>query len=241
MVSQKPILVFQHMPAEHPGYLFDRLNADGIPYEILRLDQGAAIPDLRGYRALWVLGGPMDVWEDDKHPWLIEEKRVIREAVLDRDLPYFGVCLGHQLLAAALGGEVGPSAEAEMGVVDIRLNAAGLAHPLLAHQPPSLALLQWHLAEVKNVPANLEILASSKACPIHGIALNDRVLSLQSHIEVSLETVKEWLDSPTAKQQLEQHLGPDASATFEVRAADHMIDFNQAADRLYEKLVRTLD
>lgn len=240
MVKTKPILVFQHMPAEHPGYLFDLLNADGVPYETLRLDLGAPIPDLKSFRALWVLGGPMDVWEEDQYPWLIAEKQAIHQAVLELELPYFGVCLGHQLLAAALGGEVGPSEQAEMGVFDIRLNERGTAHPLLSELPPTLPLLQWHLAEVKHVPAHIDILASSIACPLHGIGFNERVLGLQSHIEVSFETVKEWLSSPAARTQLEQHLGADAPLTFEQNAKNHMDGFNQAALRLYKKLLRTL-
>lgn len=239
MTSTKPVLVFQHMPAEHPGYLFERLAADGIPCRMLRLDRGEPIPDLRSFGALWVLGGPMDVWEEEEHPWLIGEKRAIREAVLDLGLPYFGVCLGHQLLAAALGGEVGPAARHEMGVFDVELNEAGIAHPLLAGLTPGLRLLQWHLAEIKNVPDQLDVLAGSEACPIHGIALNDRALSLQSHIEVSLDTVREWLQSPTARAQLEQHHGPDAVPIFEQQTRDHMAGFNEAAEQLYRNLIRT--
>lgn len=237
MVKTSPILVFQHMPAEHPGYLFDRLRADGIPFRILRLDLGEPIPDLRSFPALWVLGGPMDVWEEDRHPWLIDEKRAIRDAVLDLGLPYFGVCLGHQLLAEALGGEVGPAEQPEMGVFDVDLNEKGAVHPLLSGLSPALSLLQWHHAEVERVPANVDILASSTACPIHGIALNDHVLGLQSHIEVSLDTVREWLSSPVAQAQLEQHLGPDAPRIFEQDVNDHMRGFNRAAGQLYEKLI----
>lgn len=235
-----PILVFQHMPADYPGYLFDRLRADGFPFQILRLDLGEPIPDLDQFSALWVLGGPMDVWEEDEHPWLVPEKLAIRDAVLVQKMPYFGVCLGHQLLAEALGGEVGPSKTPEMGVFDVDLSEDGTAHPLLEGLPTTLGLLQWHLAEVKRAPPGADVLASSENCPIHGLAYGNRVLGLQSHIEVSLATVREWLSSPKAIAQLEWHLGPGAAKAFEHEVAAHIQGINAAAGCLYDRLVKIL-
>ncbi len=236
----RPILVFQHMPADRPGHLFDRLHADGIAWRILRLDLGEPIPDLRDFAALWVLGGPMDVWEEERLPWLVPEKTAIRRAVLDLGMPYFGVCLGHQLLADALGGHVGPAETPEIGVVDVRLNAEGRRHPLLETLPENAALLQWHLAEVQRPPDEAAILASSANCAVHALALGDRVLGLQSHIEIGLDTVEEWLISPDARAQLESNLGPDALPSFRAELQTHMPAMNRAADRLYERLIAAI-
>ena len=100
-------LVFQHIKIEHPGVFRDFLDADGIRWDAVELDEGEAIPSLADYDLLWVMGGPMDTFEEDIHPWLVAEKEAIREAVAVRGLPFIGFCLGHQLLADAMGGEVG--------------------------------------------------------------------------------------------------------------------------------------
>lgn len=240
LVSKSPILVFQHLPGKHLGHLFELLKADGMPFQIVRLDLGEPIPDLRSYRALWVLGGSMDVWEEEAFPWLISEKRAIREAIFDHNLPYFGVCLGHQLLADVLGCDVGPAAKAEIGTRDIHFNKMAQAHPWLQGFPESTPLVQWHLAEVKQVPGSIDILATSDACPIHGIAFNDHVLGLQSHIEVNMEAIREWLSSPDAQSQLKQYLGPSAVTDFERDAALHMQASMQVAGCLYANIMQTL-
>ena len=173
-------------------------------------------------------------------PWLIDEKRAIREAIFDLNLPYLGFCLGHQLLADVLGGDVGPAEQPEIGAVDIHFNQTAATHPLLQGLPQNIPLVQWHLAEVKQMPSTIDIVATSKTCPIHGIALNDRVLGLQSHIEVSMDTVKEWLSSPDAQSQLKHHLGQDGVSLFEQEARAQMEASNRAAERLYSNFIQQL-
>ena len=102
------ILVFQHIDVEHPGIFRRFLAEEGVPWTAVELDRGEPIPDMTDFDALWVMGGPMDVWQEAENPWLRAEKAAIREAVLGRRMPFLGICLGHQLLADALGGEVGP-------------------------------------------------------------------------------------------------------------------------------------
>ena len=146
------LLVFQHLNVEHPGVFRDFMREDGIEWQAVELDRGEPIPDLSDYDGLWVMGGPMDVWEEEQYPWLKAEKSAIREAVVDRQMPFLGVCLGHQLLADALGGTVGPAAAPEVGIYEVEKTAAGEKSPFLLGLPGTMKCLQWHAAEVQQPP-----------------------------------------------------------------------------------------
>ena len=124
------VLVFQHIPVEHPGVFREFLAVDGHGWLAVELDTGEAIPDLGDFDMLWVMGGPMDTWQEDDYPWLIDEKRAIREAVYERKMPFLGICLGAQLLADALGGTTGPMRTSEVGVMEVGLTEEGLVDPL---------------------------------------------------------------------------------------------------------------
>ena len=159
----KRALVFQHMNYDHPGRFLDFFSEDGIVPEMVRLWEGQKIPNLAPYDFLFVLGGAQDTWQEKEHTWMLEEKAAIREWVWDRAKPYFGVCLGHQLLCDALGGEVALAAEPEVGVYDVSLTQDGEAHGLFAGVESSNKVMQWHWAEVTRAPQEAKVLATSRA------------------------------------------------------------------------------
>lgn len=143
---------------------------DGIAWDAVELDEGEGIPAFDDYAALIVMGGPMDVWQTDRFPWLETEIKAIREWVIDYQRPYFGFCLGHQLLAKALGGDVGVARRPEIGVMPVEITEAGTASSLLENVPAEFQCLQWHSAEVTRLPEGAEVLCSSPACHVNAIS-----------------------------------------------------------------------
>ncbi len=237
MESKPRILVFQHIALEHPGVFRAFLAADGVAWDAVELDEGEAIPPLEGYDALWVMGGPMDVWEEDQHPWLKPEKEAIRRAVAERKMPFLGLCLGHQLLAEALGGKVGKAAQPEIGVMEVALTEAGRRSPLLAGLPETHACLQWHGAEVLEPPEGAEILAASPACRVQALSWGDRALGIQYHVELTETTVEEWGGIPAYEAALERSLGPGALPKMKAEADRHMAGFKANARRIYDNFM----
>jgi GMP synthase-like glutamine amidotransferase len=232
------ILVFQHIAVEHPGILRDFLAADGVAWDAVELDEGEAIPPLDGYDALWAMGGPMDVWEEAEHPWLVAEKRAIREAVIERGMPYLGLCLGHQLLGAALGGKVGKMRAPEVGILDVNLTASGRADPLFAGVAPTHAALQWHGAEVAEAPSGAVVLASSSVCPVQAMRVGAHAYGIQYHVELTATTVGEWGGIPAYACSLDAVLGSGALTGLDAEATRHMPAFNANARRLYDNWMR---
>jgi GMP synthase-like glutamine amidotransferase len=234
MLRRRPrILVFQHMSLAHPGIFRDCLRADGIEWDVVALDAGEPVPALARYDALVVMGGVMDVWQEAEHPWLRAEKRAIRAAVREHGMAYLGICLGHQLLADALGGEVRPATSPELGICEVRLTEAGRAHPLLAGLPTAGRFLQWHAAEVVRPPAGATVLARSEECAVQALAIGERILGLQFHAEVDEPTLAEWLADPAAREALVERLGEDGPDRFSAAAQAEMPALNAAARQLY--------
>jgi GMP synthase-like glutamine amidotransferase len=233
----KRALVFQHMNHDHPGRFLDFFAEDGIAPEMVRLFDGQPIPNLAPYDFLFVLGGAQDTWQESEYPYLTEEKAAIREWVWDRARPYFGVCLGHQLLCDAMGGEVGLAAEGEVGVFDVALTPDGRAHPLMQGVPEQTKVMQWHFAEVKRAPQGAVVLASSSRSSTQAMAIDGHAVATQFHCEFTPQTMAGWSSLPNYVSSLEKHRGPDAYRRLVAEATPLMPEMARVTRRIYDNLM----
>ena len=231
------LLVFQHIDCEHPGSLRNFLAADQIEWHAVNLHNGDSIPALENYDALWVMGGPMDVWDVDEYPWLIPEKAAIRKWVKDLNKPYLGLCLGHQLLADALGGTCGPQKPPEIGILDVELTEDGRKDPLFDAISAKQKCLQWHSVCVAQPPEHAIILASSAACRVQALRIGANAWSMQYHVEVEADTIANWGAVPAYRDALMTTLGPQGLASMTADAEKHMAGLLSCAATLYRNFM----
>lgn len=228
-------LVLQHHPDEHPGSLGPLVEEAGLALSVVELDAGEAIPSLDPFDLLIVMGGPQQVWEEDEFPWLVGEKAAIRHWVGELRRPFLGVCLGHQLLADAMGGRVERMEAPEIGVRDIERTAEGASEGLLGGLPRLFPALQWHEAEVVAPPPGSVVLAENPDSAIQSLRVNDCALSVQFHVEVGPDTISKWAAVPEYERTLTAHFG---SADALERAVDSRLgEMTAVATGLVSRLV----
>jgi GMP synthase-like glutamine amidotransferase len=230
----KRALVFQHMDHDHPGRFLDYFAEDDIIPEFVRLFDGQEIPALAPYDLLFVLGGAQDTWQDEQFLHLKAEKAAIREWVWDRAKPYLGVCLGHQLLATALGGEVAQADVQEIGVCDINLTESGQQHAFFAGLGHHQKVMQWHHAEVKRAPQGAVVLAQSPAAAVQSLAIDNHALSTQFHCEFSPQTVAGWSSLPNYVAVLERELGTGGYEKLKAECYPQMPDMARMTKQMWD-------
>jgi len=191
---------------------------------------------LKDFDLLVAMGGPMDVWQEDRYPWLGPEKAAIRHWVKDLARPFLGVCLGHQLLAAALGGVVRLMEQQEIGLAEITLTEAGRRDRLFAGFAASVETFQWHGAEISQLPDGAEVLAMNSSCPVQAFRHGPHAYGLQYHVEITASTVADWSNIPEYRAGLERVLGPDASTRLSELVARRLPSFAASARRLNDNI-----
>lgn len=186
----KPIAIFRHAAIEGPGYLAEFLDARQIPWQLIAIDAGAAVPPSAGaYAGLVFMGGPMSV--NDDLPWIAQELELIRDAVA-QDVPVLGHCLGAQLIAKALGGVVSRNSVKEIGWGEVAVADNESARSWFAGLP-SFQAFHWH-GETFTLPQGATHLLSSTHCANQAYAIGKH-LALQCHIEMTAGMIDSWCEA----------------------------------------------
>jgi len=210
---------------------------DGFNLTTIELDEGEKIPnDLTKFDGMFCMGGPMDTYMEMEYPWLVQEKKRIKEFVVDLKKPYLGFCLGCQLLGEVVGGKVVKSSPAEIGMMDINFTDNKKKDILFSKFPDNIKSLQWHSYEVQGIDKNPDItlLASSPATKYQIFKYQDHAYGIQFHIEIKDKTVNEWGCVPEYKKALEDQLGDGALEKFDQSAKKNMKDMNNYSKILYD-------
>ena len=232
------ILVLQHIKIEDPGYIKDLMINDGAQITTIELDEGEKIPnDLNIFDAMLCMGGPMDTWMEKDYPWLIDEKRKIKEFVIELKKPYLGFCLGCQLLGEVLGGNVVRTKNPEIGILDINFSENKKQDILFKEFPNQIKSLQWHSYEVQGLEKNkdIQLIASSPETKYQIFKYKNHAYGIQFHIEIKDTTVNEWGCVPEYKDALEKQLGKGALKKFDIEAQANMKNMNSYSEILYKK------
>ena len=237
------IIVLQHIKIEDPGYIKDLMLADKFKLTTIELDEGESIPkDLNQFDGMFCMGGPMDTHMEDQYPWLIEEKKRIKEFVVDLKKPYLGFCLGCQLLGEVIGGKVVKSNPAEIGIMDINLSDNKKDDKLFSEFPDKIKSLQWHSYEVQGIENNKDVtlIGSSPVTKYQIFKYQNHAYGIQFHIEIKDTTVNEWGCVPEYKKALEDQLGSNALKKFDDAAKMNMKDMNNYSTILYNNFKKIL-
>ena len=186
----RPVAVLRFTPSEGPGYFAQWLSAHAIAWELVALDEGAAVPDdPHAYAGIGMMGGSMSV--NDPLPWIAPLGGLLRAAVAD-DIPVIGHCLGGQLLAQALGATVARTTQPEIGWVEVEVDPA---HAVAAREwfgpGTKLSVFQWHY-DAFALPAGATRLLTNGFNPNQAYAVDDRHIGLQCHIEMTPQLVDLW-------------------------------------------------
>lgn len=186
----------QHVPFEGLGNIASWVRQRGHSLSVTRLFHKADLPDPATIDGLVVMGGPMSVNQEDKFPWLVDEKKYLSKCIALKK-PLLGICLGSQLLAEVLGATVYSNRYKEIGWFPIELNRAARQSPFFHNCPHRLKVFHWH-GDTYDLPDGAHLLASSEACRHQAFIYDELFMGIQFHLEVTSESIASLVKNGTS-------------------------------------------
>ena len=233
----KPVAIFRHSPTEGPGYFATYLDARGLPWQLVKLDEGEPVPPgVEDYSGLVFMGGPMSV--NDDLPWIPPVLGLIRKAVA-ADVPVLGHCLGGQLMSKALGGSVGRNPVKEIGWGEIEVADNPEAKAWFGADLTRFESFHWH-GETFTIPPGAVRIMGNRNCQNQGFVAGKN-LGMQCHVEMTEQLIDSWCESGA-----EEIAGSKASPAVQSpeqmksRMQEKIGAMRRVTDRLYDKWVKGL-
>ncbi len=226
----KPIAIFRHARSEGPGYFASYAERRSLPWELIAIDEGAKLPkEARSYAGLVFMGGPMSA--NDPLPWVPKVLDLMRNAVRN-DIPLLGHCLGAQLMARALGGEVRSSTCREIGWGEVQVQDNAVASEWFGDLA-GFDAFHWH-GETFSIPPGGTRVLSNTLCANQAFALGKHI-GLQCHLEMTEELVRLWCSGGRA--EIEEHAtSPGVQSVVEIERdlEDRLKALQKIADGVYD-------
>jgi GMP synthase (glutamine-hydrolysing) len=227
------VLGIVHQRDAGPGVFADAIRSRGVELDSwLRAEAGSAPREPSDYDGVLVFGGAMHADHEDRHPWLREEKALLRD-LIERGVPLLGVCLGAQLIAEAAGAAARPASRPEIGWHVVEVTEEGTDDPLLAPLAPQFEAFQWHSYEF-TLPPGAAPLARSATC-LQAYRLGDATWGIQFHAEVKREDAEAWIEDYRSDEDAVR-IGLDP-AELRARTRDAISDWNALGRALCERFL----
>ena len=235
-VSIKPVIIFRFLAHEGPGYLGDFLDSQNIPWQLLKVDEGAPIPSsILDYSGVVLMGGSMSV--NDDLPWIAPLLELIRQAK-GNDIPLLGHCLGGQLMSKALGAIVTRNAIKEIGWGEVTVAKSKTANRWFG-EVETFNAFHWH-GETFSLPTGASHLLASAYCQNQAWSI-DKHLAFQTHIEMTPELVKKWCDEGEAElSQSATCIAVQQANAMQENLAVHCFFLNKVATQVYSQWIQGL-
>lgn len=230
------LLVFQHVAAEPLGTLDPLIRRRGHRMRFVNFQRDPeACPSIDRYRGLVVLGGPMNVDEQVRHPHLKTELAVIEQA-LKQGKPVLGICLGAQLLAHVLGAPVRRHRSPEIGWYRLAITPHGRRDAVLEPLGEALPVFQWH-SYAFDLPNDAVHLAETETCPNQAFRWGEDAYGFQFHLEMDEHLIERWLSTPHYREELRRAGVADNEHTIRRQTPEHLGPMRAAADAVFNRFL----